>query len=68
MATTVQPQIHLPAVSLNELNAILAGLRALQYLLDTNTLPPAIRTIHIDNGNGLGLTAIDSLYERLNCG
>lgn len=43
MKTNTHPRITLPAVTPNEFNALLAGLRALQYLLDTDTLPPDIR-------------------------
>lgn len=67
MATSTHIHITLPTVTLNEFNALLAGLRALQHLLDTDTLPPAIRSIHTDSGDGLGITDLDRLCERLNC-
>lgn len=67
MTPKSQPRITLPTVTPNEVNALLAGLRALQYLLDTDTLPPAIRCIHTDGGRGLGIADIDRLCERLNC-
>jgi len=51
----------------DELNAILAGLRALQHLMDEDQLPPAIRTILTDRGRGLGLRQLDELCQRLNC-
>lgn len=67
MKTNTHPRITLPTVTPNEFNALLAGLRALQYLLDTDTLPPDIRGIHTDGGRGLGIADIDRLCHRLNC-
>jgi hypothetical protein len=63
MPTTVT----LPPISGQEFDAILAGLRSLEYLMDRDQLPPDIRGILIDHGEGLGLTQIDNLCQRLNC-
>ena len=61
MATSVT----LPPLSTNEFNAILAGLRAVQHLLDQDTLPSAIREILTAHGQGLGLRQIDELCEKI---
>jgi len=59
--------ITLPALNAEEFDAILAGLRALQYLIDHDQLPPGIREILTDHDRGLGLDQIDALCQRLNC-
>ncbi len=56
----------LPPLRAEELNAILAGLRALQYLMDHDQLPPEIREILTDHNRGLDLRQIDEFCERLN--
>ncbi len=63
MATSVT----LPPVSCPELDAILAGLRAMQHLLDQDALPSTIREILTAHGSGLGLRQIDELCEKINC-
>jgi hypothetical protein len=57
----------LPPLRAEEINAILAGLRTLQYLMDRDQLPPAIREILNDHGRGLGLDQINELCQRINC-
>jgi len=57
----------LPALNAEEFNAVLAGLRALQYLMDHDQIPPEIREILTDQGLGLGLRQLDDLCRRLNC-
>ena len=59
--------ITFPSVTTEEFNAILAGLRTLQHMLETDSLPPMIRGILTDNGSGLGITDIDDLCQRINC-
>lgn len=59
--------IALPPLRPEEFNAILAGLRALHYLMDHDELPPEIREILTDHGRGLGLRQLDELCHRLNC-
>ncbi len=54
-------------VATKEFDAILAGLRSLQHLLETDALPLMIRGILIDTGPGLGITEIDTLRQRINC-
>lgn len=56
-----------PPLSGNEFNAVLAGLRSLQYLMDKDQVPTGIREILTNGGQGLGLDQIDLLCQRLNC-
>lgn len=57
----------LPPLHIEELDALLAGLRALHYLMDRDQLPSQIREILTDHGRGLGLDQINELCQRINC-
>lgn len=63
--------IELPEVTREECDALLSGLRLLQWHLNANpspdSLPDAIHDILLNNGSELTLDEIDELCHRLNC-
>lgn len=67
MTLKSQPRILLPPLTAEEHNAILAGLRALQFLITTDALPPAIRRTHTNSESALRIADIDRLFQTLDC-
>lgn len=62
-------KIYLPALSGPEFDALLAGLRALQKMIDTGSMPNNIVSILTNDGEHEGmwdLDELDTLAERIN--
>lgn len=65
--TSAGTPITLPPVTKAEFNAVLAGLRALQHMIDRHCLPPPITGILRDSPCSLNTDQIDHLCHKLNC-